>query len=127
MADDVVAQQEWLQLPGRGWVNLLSLVQGQVILIGSDAVGVYRQRAAVDDPFGNGAFGYELLPEALRSAPADNGYVKVQRSGYIGLHSGAALFIRPDGLALFANSQDALANHNMIWLIRLLQSTAQEA
>lgn len=127
MADELVAELEWLALPGRGWVNLLSLVQGQVILIGGDAVGVYRSRAALADPLGNGAFGYELLPEDLRTAPGDAGYVKVQRSGYIGLHSGAALFIRPDGLALFANSQDALANRDMIWLIRMVPMAGQEA
>lgn len=123
MADELVAAMQWLELPGRGQVNLLSLVQGPIILIGQDAVGVYRSRQALSDPLGNGTFGYELLPVALRASPTASGYVAVQRAGFIGLHSGAALFLRPDGLALFANSQDALHNRDMIWLIRLLQAS----
>lgn len=116
--DNIIERQEVLSLPDRGAVNLLHFHQGMVLLIGADAVGLYRDRRAVDDPFANGVLGYEPIPEALcpRFLEPD-GYVIEQISGFIGLSSGAALFVRPDGVALYPSSLDALHNRHCCWLI----------
>lgn len=116
--DTIIDRQEVLDLPQRGAANLLHFHQGMVLLIGADAVGLYRDRRAVDDPLANGLVGYEPIPEPLRPAFAEpDGYVAEQLSGYIGLRSGAALFIRPDGIALYPSGQDALRNLNCCWVI----------
>ena len=105
--DTIISRQETLSLPARGPVNLLHFHQGMVLLIGADAVGLYRDRRAVEDPLANGLVGYE----------EPDGYVVEQMSGFIGLRSGAAMFIRPDGVALYASSLDALHNRDCQWVI----------
>lgn len=116
--DTIIDQQEVLELPDRGAVNLLHFHQGMVLMIGADAIGLYRDRRAVDDPLANGVLGYEPIPEGLcPEFLAPGGYVAEQISGFIGLRSGAALFIRPDGIALYPSSLDALHNRHCCWVI----------
>ena len=116
--DTIISRQETLSLPARGPVNLLHFHQGMVLLIGADAVGLYRDRRAVEDPLATGLVGYEPIPEALRCEFEEpDGYVVEQVSGFIGLRSGAAMFIRPDGVALYASSLDALHNRDCQWVI----------
>lgn len=114
----IVARHETRKLDQRGLVNLMYFHQGQVLLVSASAVGLYRDKDALTDPFGNGALGYEAIPEKL--APQwlpEQGYVAEQRAGYVGLNSGAVLFIRPDGVALYDDGMAALRNLNPYWLI----------
>jgi len=48
--DTIIDLQENLPLPRRGNVTLLHFHQGMVLLVGEDAVGLYRDRVAIDDP-----------------------------------------------------------------------------
>lgn len=119
MSDMIVAQAEVRKLAGRGPVDLLHFHQGQVLLVSPDAVGLYRSLAAVDDPLGNGVLGYESIPENLRpERDADGSVVAEQRAGCVRLSSGAVLFIRPDGVALYDDGMKALTNTGAHWLIR---------
>ena len=52
--DTIIDLQENLSLPPRGNVTLLHFHQGMVLLVGEDAVGLYRDRVAIDDPLANG-------------------------------------------------------------------------
>ena len=114
----IVARHETRNLEGRGPVNLMHFHQGQVLMISAKAVGLYRDDAALHDPLGNGALGYELIPDTLQSPWSDDiGFVREQQAGFVGLSSGAVLFIRPDGIALYADGQSALRNENSFWLI----------
>ncbi|MBM7333859.1 MAG: hypothetical protein ABGX87_14470 [Alcanivorax sp.] len=116
--DTIISRQEVLSLPARGAVNLLHFHQGMVLVVGADAVGLYRDRRAVEDPLANGLVGYEPIPDALRPVFVDpDGFVSEQTSGFIGLSSGAALFVRPDGVALYPSGLDALHNRDCCWLI----------
>lgn len=116
--DNIISRQEVLSLSDRGPVNLLHFHHGMVLLVGADAVGLYRDRRAVEDPLANGLVGYEAIPEPLRCEFHEpDGYVIEQVSGFIGLRSGAALFIRPDGVALYPGNLDALHNRDCCWLI----------
>src|SRR5699024_5750791 len=116
--DNIVAQHEVLNAPPRGAVNLLSFDQGMVLLFGAGAVALYRDRRAVDDPLADGLLGYGPIPRALRGGFVEpEGYVIAQASGFIGLRSGAALFVRPDGVALYPSSADDLRNQACCWVI----------
>lgn len=118
MSSSVIARQEIAEIAPRGQVNLLHFQNDLVLMVSSEAVGLYRDVAAVADPLGNGALGYEIIPHHLRSAFNDeNGYIRDAVAGFVGLHSGAALFIRPDGVALYPDNQSALHNRDMQWLI----------
>lgn len=115
--DMIVARQEH-RLGGAHPLSLLHFHRGQVLAIGADAVALYRDAAAIADPLGNGLIGHEPIPAALRpSCQPVSGYVREQRAGFVGLHGGAVLFIRPDGIALFASNDDALHNRNAYWLM----------
>ncbi|MDX1805165.1 MAG: hypothetical protein R3292_13930 [Alcanivorax sp.] len=116
--DTIIDRQQNLNLPGRGEVTLLHFHQGMVLLVGRDAVGLYRDQVAIDDPLANGVIGYENIPEALQPQwQLPGGFVAEHSAGYVGLNGGGVIFIRPDGVALYANGMDALKNHNLCWLI----------
>ncbi|MBZ2187738.1 hypothetical protein K8B33_01385 [Alcanivorax sp. JB21] len=118
MNDTIIRLQETCTLGDRGNVNLLYFHHEMVLMISAAAVGLYRNRAALDDPLGNGVLGYEVIPPGM--APAwqpECGFVREQASGYVGLTSGAVLFIRPDGVALYPDGMAALRNQAMQWLI----------
>lgn len=116
MTDIIARQIEHAELPGRGPVSLLTLHGGQVIVIGADAVAMFRDRDSISDPLGNGVLGHERLP-AAQQCDASGSFVAEQRAGYVGLIGGAVLFVRPDGVALYDSGLDALHNRNAHWLI----------
>lgn len=119
MVDNIVARHEVTELPGRGPVDLLHFHKGMVLMVAGTAVGLYRDPAAVTDPLGNGLIGFESIPEALQSDPAEQpGHITEQISGFVGLASGAVIFIRPDGVALYPDRTSALNNRDMCWIIR---------
>lgn len=114
MNDVIVASLE--QLDGEAARTLIQFHNGQVMVVSRDAVALYRQRDALDDPLGNGLLGHELLPPDLVCAEGEAPVVE-QRAGFVGLQSGAVLFIRPDGVALYQHPDDALRNREVCWLI----------
>lgn len=114
----IVTRHEIRNLPKRGQVNLMYFHRGQVLLVSAERIGLYRDEAALDNPFGNGVLGYEAIPVSLRPVWHDElGYVREQRAGYVCLTSGAVLFIRPDGIALYDNASGALHNRGLHWLM----------
>lgn len=120
MTDMIVAHTELRELPDKGKVDLLHFHQGQVLLISAEAVGVYRNQEALLDALGNGVLGYQSIPEALRPAADPTGSVVAEhRAGCVRLNSGAVLFIRPDGVALYDDGGAALRNKSAHWLIPL--------
>jgi hypothetical protein len=109
--DTIIDQQENLSLPPRGNVTLLHFHQGMVLLVGEDAVGLYRDRVAIDDPLANGVIGYETIPAPLQPQWSEEcGFVQEHQSGFVGLNEGGVLFIRPDGVALYPSGMHALQN-----------------
>ena len=118
MSDTIIACRELCELSARGTVNLLHFHTGSVLLIGAEAAGLYRDRQAVEDPLGNGTLGYERFPLSLQPEFVSGiGYVREQLSGFVGLTSGAVLFIRPDGVGLYPDNTAALENRELQWLL----------
>lgn len=119
MNDMIVAHQEIIDSVERP-ASLLHFHYGQVLRIAHDAVALYRDRVSVDDPLGNGVIGHELIPAHLYpDFFAASGFVREQKAGFISLHGGAVLFIRPDGIALYDDAQSALQNRHPYWLMPL--------
>lgn len=118
MNDMIVFRHEIRTLGDRGPVSLMHLHNGHVLLISAEAVGYYRDEAAISDPLGNGVLGYEKIPSPL-TPPWDEqgGFIADQRAGFVGLTSGAVLFIRPDGIGLYNDGASALRNIDAHWLI----------
>ena len=122
MSDMIVARQEIIDADGRQ-ATLLHFHRGQVLRILADSIALYRDRASVDDPLGNGVVGHELVPASLHlQFEPDSGFILEQRAGYVGLHGGAVLFIRPDGIALYDDAANALRNRDAHWLIPFVKA-----
>tara|TARA_B100000446_G_scaffold118112_1_gene110224 strand:+ start:2249 stop:2665 length:417 start_codon:yes stop_codon:yes gene_type:complete len=118
LMDTIIERQENLTLNGRGNVTLLHFHQGMVLLVGEDAIGLYRDRVAIDDPLANGVIGYESIPPSLQPSWGQAcGFVREHASGYVALNDGGVIFIRPDGVGLYPTGPDALHNRAMSWLI----------
>ncbi|MEE4249361.1 MAG: hypothetical protein V2I38_02125 [Alcanivoracaceae bacterium] len=118
----IVAQQEIIDADGRQ-ATLLHFHRGQVLRILADSVALYRDRASVDDPLGNGVVGHELIPSSIcLQFDSETGFVGEQRAGFVGLHGGAVLFIRPDGIALYDDAGNALRNRDAHWLIPFVKA-----
>lgn len=118
MTDAIIHSQERATVAGHGDVNLLHFHHQTVLMISAEAVGLYRNSAALHDPLGNGVLGFELIPAYLHPAwEPQCGYVREQLAGFVSLTSGAVLFIRPDGIALYPDSTSALHNRALQWLI----------
>lgn len=89
--------------------SLIVLRQGACLAVTQRLVRFARDRAALDDPLGNGVRGVLEIPPAL--APqwiADSGYVAGQGGGAILLHGGSTLLIKPFAIELYATPADAL-------------------
>lgn len=118
MTDTIIQSHERCALAERGDVNLLYFHHHMVLMISAEAVGLYRDRQALTDPLGNGVLGFELIPPPMRPDwYEEQGFVREQIAGFVGLTSGAVLFIRPDGVALYPDGPSALRNQAMQWLI----------
>lgn len=87
MTDAIIHSHERATVAGHGQVNLLHFHHQSVLMITAQAVGLYRDRAALDDPLGNGALGFELIPAALRPVWEQHcGYVREQMAGLSASH-----------------------------------------
>lgn len=118
MSDSVIRLTRLIERPGRGPANLLLFHDHKALVIDAAAVVLYRAADYVDDPLGNGVIGHAAFPPAL--APAwlpEHGYVARQLAGCVQLNGGAALFLRPDGVALYPSPVDALHERHRQWLI----------
>jgi hypothetical protein len=118
MNDMIVSRQDTRNLGDRGDVSLMHFHHGHVVLISADAVGYYRDEDAIFDPLGNGVLGYEVIPASVAPHWVDGvGFIAEQRAGFVGLTSGAVIFIRPDGIGLYNDGASALRNIEPYWLI----------
>lgn len=89
--------------------SVVVLRKGWCLAVSGSLVRFARDRAALDDPFGNGVRGVLEIPGPL--APVwtpGSGYVREQAGGAILLHGGAALLVKPYSIELYASPLDAL-------------------
>lgn len=89
--------------------SVLVLRRGWCLSISRSLVRFARDRAALDDPLGNGVRGVIEVPAALapRWEPGA-GYIAEQQGGAILLNGGAALLVKPFSIELYSTGLDAL-------------------
>lgn len=100
--------------------SVVVLRRGWCLAISAALVRFARDRAALDDPLGNGVRGVLEIPP--RSAPAwvqGSGYVREQSGGAILLHGGATLLVKPQSIELYASPADALHARGCLGAIAL--------
>lgn len=89
--------------------SVLRLRKGYCLAVSAALVRLARDRAALDDPLGNGVRAVLEIPPAL--APQwmpGSGYVREQAGGAVLLHGGATLLLKPFAIELYATAPDAL-------------------
>lgn len=93
-------------------VNARSVVvlrRGWCLAITAGLVRFARDRAALDDPLGNGVRGVLEIPPALAPHWVDGaGYVREQSGGAILLNGTATVLVKPQAIELYASPADAL-------------------
>ncbi|WP_028294916.1 hypothetical protein [Oceanobacter kriegii] len=92
-------------------VTAAELVNGTVLVIGRDAIALYRQKDQLSDALGNGLIRLQPFPEGLR-IEGDFPLIRETRAGYVGLADEQVLLIGLNDVRMFANKADALRNAN---------------
>lgn len=111
---DIVTNIQSRSLADGSPAERVSLKGGPVLVLSEQALALYRDEAAPDDPLGNGLISLGELPESNWLQPEDGRFIKEHRAGYIGLFGGQAILITPATVQLFANRDDALRNRNQV-------------
>lgn len=94
--------------------QLLHLHNGMVIALSPHALACYRNRAALDDPLGNGLLSFTELAEGVSIRFEQDACVTTHTAGYVGLVDGKALLIAPFKVRLYPNNHDGLRGLNCL-------------
>ncbi|WP_430460052.1 hypothetical protein ACQUQU_12635 [Thalassolituus sp. LLYu03] len=107
---DLITQVTRESLANGQAVDAAQLINGTVLVIGADALALYRTCEQIADPLGNGLIRSVALPQPLL---ADDGRFLVEhKAGYVGLAGGRVLLITLNDVQLFDSKNDALRNQN---------------
>ena len=107
---DLITQVTQETLASGQPVDAALLINGTVLVIGADALALYRTREQISDPLGNGLIRSVVLPQPLEP---DNGrFLLEHKAGYVGLAGGRVILITLNDVQLFDSKNDALRNQN---------------
>ena len=107
---DLITQVTQETLASGQPVDAALLINGTVLVIGADALALYRTREQISDPLGNGLIRSVALPQPLEP---DNGrFLLEHKAGYVGLAGGRVILITLNDVQLFDSKNDALRNQN---------------
>ena len=118
---DIILSHETINLKNGVPADVLNLINDMVLVVTNEALGLYRNRNAIDDPLGAGRLDYVELEFPMLTEPEEEPphsktpvghYVIEYQAGYIGLVSARVLLITPKNIQLFGDKQDALRNVN---------------
>ena len=73
-----------------------------------------RNRAALDDPLGNGLLSFTELADGVSIRFEQDACVTTHTAGYVGLVDGKALLIAPFKVRLYPNNHDGLRGLNCL-------------
>lgn len=94
---------------GESPLTLIELRNGHCLAISMTLVRYARDRAALDNPFGNGVRGVLEVPAGMAPRWEEgSGFLKEQSGGAVLLHGGTTLLIKPHAIELYALPLDAL-------------------
>ncbi len=105
-------------------IEIMTFHDGRAIALSSNAVGIYRDRATVLDPLGNGLINLVDIPKQYCFHENDAPWVQEHKAGFVQLHKGLSLLILPNDIRLYRNKDDALRNTNPILTIAFDSKTA---
>lgn len=100
--------------------TVIVLRNGACIAVSRALVRFARDRAALDDPLGNGVRGVLDIPPALAPQWEEgSGYLQDQGGGAILLNGGTTILVKPYAIELYATPADALHARNCVGRIDL--------
>ena len=107
---DLITQVTQETLASGQPVDAALLINGTVLVIGADALALYRTREQISDPLGNGLIRSVALPQPL--LPDNGRFLLEHKAGYVGLAGGRVILITLNDVQLFDSKNDALRNQN---------------
>ena len=111
--DSIIAHTSCERLRGEP-AQLLHLHNGYVIVLTPRAIACYSNRAALDDPLGNGLLSFAELDGNSLLEFEQESCVTTHSAGYVGLLDGKALLITPFKIRLYPTNQDGLRGLNCL-------------
>lgn len=121
-SSDIVIESECRPLKNSEPSERLIIQNGKVIVLSSGAIGVYKHKAACDDPLGNGLISLVEIPQDHVLKPSGEQFVKSVAAGCVQLLDGKILLVLPAEVRLYASPDDALRGRN-----GLLAASLEEA
>jgi len=109
ISTDIVKSIEGANLHGQH-VEIVHFFDGKALVLGYNAIALYKNAATITDQLGNGLIAMaELAPQDYFDT--DNApWVVEHAAGFVGFSCGRALLILPKAIKLYATKQDALNN-----------------
>jgi hypothetical protein len=116
---DVVRSSQLLQLSQGEKVEALELINGQVLLLAKNGLSLYKNHAAIEDPLANGLLHSAELAEHVYLKQEEGRFMKMKRSGLVGLFDEKVILLTPNDIQLFPNRVSALRNQDEIMVFHL--------
>jgi hypothetical protein len=118
-SSDVVKSSQLLQLSHGEKVEALELINGQVLLLAENGLSLYKNHEAIEDPLSNGLLHSAALEESFYLKQEDGRFMKMKRSGLVGLFDEKVILLTPNDIQLFPNKISALRNLDEIMVFHL--------
>lgn len=113
-SSDIVKSSKLLVLSHGERVEALQLINGQVLLLAQNGLSLYKDHGAIEDPLANGLLHSAELEAALYLKQEEGRFMKMTRSGLVGLFDDKVILITPNDIQLFPNRISALSNQDEI-------------
>jgi hypothetical protein len=116
---DIVKSSKLLLLSHGEQVEILNLINGQVLLLAENGISLFKDEGAIEDPLANGLIhSAELRPEFFL-LKEEGRFMKMTRSGLVGLFDDKVVLITPNDIQLFPDRASALRNQDEIMVFHL--------
>jgi hypothetical protein len=118
-SSDIVKSSKSMLLTHGEQVEILNLINGQVLLLAENGISLFKDVGAIEDPLANGLIhSAELTPEFFL-LKEEGRFMKMTRSGLVGLFDDKVILITPNDIQLFPDRASALRNQDEIMVFHL--------
>ena len=117
---NIVIDSRCLVLPSGEPIEALTLINQQILVLSHNALSLYVNLAAIDDPLGNGLLHSVALPDNHALVSQYARFMALHRAGMVGLFDDKVILITPNDIQLFPSRLAALKNEQEIARLNLL-------
>ena len=116
---NIVKSSQELTLKNGEQVEALELINGQILILAHNNLSLYKDLMSIEDPLANGLLHSAELTAAYYLKQEEGRFMKMTRSGLVGLFDDKVILITPNDIQLFPNRASALRNQDEIVVFNL--------